>query len=90
LQIAVCNPHNFQEDNPFFKFALQSLNVYSPPGVLLGSVEQEWSIFRQNFVIRNVQGDAVLRITGRTRNMKFKIWSSDGTSKVGQISLYSL
>ncbi|KOB76596.1 Phospholipid scramblase 2 [Operophtera brumata] len=43
---------------------LQTMEVYSPPGTLIGSVEQEWSICKPNYAIKNALGDVVLRIKG--------------------------
>jgi len=47
-----------------FLCLLQSLDVFSPPGQLAGTVEQEWSICVPKFVVKNAEGEVVLRIEG--------------------------
>ncbi|XP_043486216.1 phospholipid scramblase 1-like isoform X2 [Polistes fuscatus] len=67
---------------------LQELEVYSG-GVLLGSVVQDWAIFRPWFSIRNANGDTVLTIKGpllRCLEATFKVKSADGVHRVGVIS----
>ncbi len=66
--------------------------MFSPPGQLAGTVEQEWSMFQPKFVIKNAQGDVVLRMEGPfctfsiCGNVEFKVLSRDGGSEVGKIS----
>ena len=36
----------------------------SPPGTVIGSIEQEWSIFKPKFGIKNEAGERVLSIEG--------------------------
>ncbi|XP_015184916.1 PREDICTED: phospholipid scramblase 2-like isoform X1 [Polistes dominula] len=67
---------------------LQELEVYSG-GVLMGSVVQDWSIFRPWFSVRNANGDTVLTIKGpllRCLEANFKVKSADGVHRVGMIS----
>lgn len=68
------------------------MEVSSPPGTILGTVEQEWSIFCPTFAIKNASGDTVLRIEGPLCTMsicgdvEFKIMTGDGQTQVGKIS----
>lgn len=68
------------------------MEVSAPPGTVVGTVEQEWSIFCPTFAIKNASGDTVLRIEGPLCTMsicgdvEFKIMSSDGKVQVGKIS----
>lgn len=43
---------------------LQSMTVYAPAGILIGSIEQRWSIFKPSYDIKNAAGDVVLKIRG--------------------------
>jgi len=47
-----------------FPCCLQELEVHSPPGTIIGTVEQEWSIFYPKFVIKDERGEPILRING--------------------------
>lgn len=38
--------------------------MFSPPGCLVGSVEQDWSILTPLFTIRNAANEEVLKIEG--------------------------
>lgn len=68
------------------------MEVSAPPGTVVGTVEQEWSIFCPTYAIKNASGDTVLRIEGPLCTMsicgdvEFKIMSSDGNVQVGKIS----
>ncbi|XP_065166220.1 phospholipid scramblase 2 isoform X3 [Atheta coriaria] len=79
-------------DSCCFPCCLQSMEVSSPPGTILGTVEQEWSIFCPTFAIKNASGDTVLRIEGPLCTMsicgdvEFKIMTGDGQTQVGKIS----
>ncbi|VEN38089.1 unnamed protein product, partial [Callosobruchus maculatus] len=71
---------------------LQSMDVSSPPGNLIGTIEQEWSIVYPEFVIKNPAGAIALRIKGpfwtsscSGEDMNFKILSSDDQEQVGKI-----
>ncbi|XP_041975169.1 phospholipid scramblase 2 isoform X1 [Aricia agestis] len=71
---------------------LQSMEVSSPPGTVVGSVEQEWSICKPCYVIKNASGDVVLRIKGPVctfsicGDVEFNVYSQDGETKVGKIT----
>ncbi|CAG9816667.1 unnamed protein product [Phaedon cochleariae] len=79
-------------DSCCFPCCLQSMEVSSPPGTIVGTVEQEWSIFCPTFAIKNSSGDTVLRIEGPLctwsicGDVEFKIMSGDGNVQVGKIS----
>lgn len=79
-------------DSCWFPCCLQKMEVYAPPGSLVGTVEQEWSIFSPAFSIKNSAGDTVLRIEGPVctfsicGDVEFKILSKDGSTVVGRIS----
>ncbi|KAG8333841.1 hypothetical protein J6590_102237, partial [Homalodisca vitripennis] len=51
-------------DSCWFPCCLQKMEVYAPPGCLVGTVEQDWSILAPAFSIKNAAGDTVLRIEG--------------------------
>lgn len=40
------------------------MEVTAPPGTVIGSIEQKWSILKPSFVIKNAAGEVVLRIEG--------------------------
>lgn len=68
------------------------MQVSAPPGSLLGYVQQECSIFKPQFTIRDPLGEIILRIEGPFCTMsicgdvKFKVKSADGEHTVGKIS----
>ncbi|XP_065226906.1 phospholipid scramblase 1-like isoform X2 [Planococcus citri] len=70
----------------------QMLHVYSPPGNLVGIVEQNFTWFAPSFDIQNEHGQAVLKLSGpvnRTAffsDVDFKIKSLDKSTVVGKIS----
>ncbi|MCL4133686.1 UNVERIFIED_CONTAM: hypothetical protein GTU68_048025, partial [Idotea baltica] len=79
-------------DTCFFPCCLQSIEVTAPPGNVVGSVQQEWSILSPKFSIRNAGGDTVLTIEGPMctysfcGDVEFKVMSADGNTQVGKIS----
>ncbi|XP_050313375.1 phospholipid scramblase 2 isoform X2 [Anthonomus grandis grandis] len=79
-------------DSCCFPCCLQSMEVSAPPGTILGTVEQEWSIFCPTYAIKNASGETVLRIEGPCcttsicGDVEFKIMSCDGSVQVGKIS----
>ncbi|KAL1122406.1 hypothetical protein AAG570_003810 [Ranatra chinensis] len=76
----------------WFPCCLQSMEVYAPPGTLVGTVEQNWSIFTPEFSIKNAAGDTILKIEGPfctfsiCGDVEFKILSLDGSRVVGKIT----
>ena len=76
----------------FFPCCLQKMEVTSPPGSLIGSIEQEWSILTPKFAIKDAAGQTVLKIGGPfctfslCGDVEFNVFSSDGSTNVGKIS----
>ncbi|EDV96944.1 phospholipid scramblase 2 isoform X1 [Drosophila grimshawi] len=74
-----------------FPCCLQTMEVTAPPGNVIGSIEQEWSICSPSFRILNHIGDTVLRIEGpmctfsMCGDVEFNVVSLTG-EKVGKIS----
>lgn len=74
-----------------FPCCLQTMEVSSPPGTVIGVIEQKWSIFTPKFVVKNANGEEMLRIEGPCctcrccSDVKFHIFSSSNT-KIGTIS----
>ncbi|XP_062543276.1 phospholipid scramblase 2 isoform X2 [Armigeres subalbatus] len=74
-----------------FPCCLQTLEVSAPPGNVIGTVEQNWSIFTPQFSIKDQSGNTVLRIEGPfctfsiCGDVEFKVVANDG-SQVGKIS----
>ncbi|KAK4324054.1 hypothetical protein Pmani_005303 [Petrolisthes manimaculis] len=71
---------------------LQSLEVSSPPGTLIGTIHQEWSFCTPlggTFTVRNVSGDEVLKIEAPMcpcscgGDVNFNVMSADGHSCLG-------
>ena len=79
-------------DSCWFPCCLQNIEVTSPPGTLVGSIDQEWSICCPSYAIKNANGDTVLRIEGPfctmsiCGNVEFQVMSADGSTEVGKIS----
>ncbi|KAK8729745.1 hypothetical protein OTU49_008295 [Cherax quadricarinatus] len=75
-----------------FPCCLQSIEVTSPPGNVIGSVRQEWSILAPKYTVRNSSDDVILRIEGPIctwslcGDVEFKVLSADGDVQVGKIS----
>lgn len=78
-------------DKCCFPCCLQSLEVSAPPGNVIGSVEQEWSICSPSFKINNERGETMLRIEGpfctfsMCGDVEFNVVSLTGEN-VGKIS----
>jgi len=77
----------------FFPCFLQKLDVSSPPGTIVGTVEQEWSIIKPRFCICDQDGNVVLKIVGPIctwsicgADVEFKVTSADETTELGRIS----
>merc|ERR1712210_225732 len=47
-----------------FPCCLQEIEVSSPPGSVIGTVEQEWSCLYPRFVIKDEAGSEILKIEG--------------------------
>ncbi|XP_041483617.1 phospholipid scramblase 2-like isoform X2 [Lytechinus variegatus] len=71
---------------------LQTITVSSPPGTVIGYVNQSWSICFPKFAIQNENHETILRIDGPLcqwnccGDVEFDVMSADGSSKVGKIS----
>ncbi|EDV51295.1 phospholipid scramblase 2 isoform X1 [Drosophila erecta] len=74
-----------------FPCCLQSIEVSAPPGNVIGTIEQEWSICSPSFRILNHVGDTVMRIEGPfctysiCGDVEFNVVSLTG-EKIGKIS----
>ncbi|XP_044741630.1 phospholipid scramblase 2 [Chrysoperla carnea] len=79
-------------DSCCFPCCLQSVEVSSPPGTVIGTVEQNWSLCYPSYSVKNEFGATVLNIEGPLckfscfGDVKFKVMSADGSTKVGKIS----
>ncbi|XP_058838951.1 phospholipid scramblase 2 isoform X2 [Topomyia yanbarensis] len=75
----------------WFPCCLQTMEVSAPPGNVIGTVEQDWSIFTPQFSIKDQTGSTVLKIEGPCctfsicGDVEFKVVTNDG-SQVGKIS----
>lgn len=47
-----------------FPCCLQRMEVFSPPGRLIGTIEQKWSVFKPKFLIKNSKSETVFNIQG--------------------------
>ena len=78
-------------DNCCFPCCLQEVEVSSPPGSVIGTVEQEWSILYPRFVIKDQSGTPVLKIEGPLcpcscgGDVDFKVVTMEGR-EVGMIT----
>jgi uncharacterized protein YxjI len=76
----------------WFPCFLQEMEVYSPPGNLIGSIQQEWSLLSPKYSILDAQGQVALTIEGpictysMCGDVEFEILSPDGSTNVGKIS----
>lgn len=78
-------------DSCWFPCCLQSMEVSSPPGSVVGSVQQNWSLFTPDFSLKNASGEEILKIEGpcctfsMCGDVEFQIKTMDG-QQVGMIS----
>ena len=47
-----------------FPCCLQELEIQSPPGQVIGSLEQQWSFCQPRFLVKDERGEAILSIEG--------------------------
>ncbi|KAF2881506.1 hypothetical protein ILUMI_24663 [Ignelater luminosus] len=81
-------------DTCWFPCCLQTIEVSAPPGTLIGTVEQNWSVFCPKFAVKNAAGEVILRIEGPFCTMscccccdvEFQVLTSDGKMQVGKIT----
>ncbi|KAG8186680.1 hypothetical protein JTE90_014754 [Oedothorax gibbosus] len=70
---------------------LQEIEIYSPPGTLVGRVAEEWSIFNPKYRIENAAEDTIFQITGPfcvascCSDVDFPVIAASGV-KVGKIT----
>lgn len=73
---------------------LQRLEVAAPPGTVIGSVEQQWSICKPRFHVKNAAGDVLFKMMGPLItcscfgqcNVEFNVFSADDDTVVGKIT----
>lgn len=71
---------------------LQVLEVSSPPGNIIGTIEQDWSLCNPMFSIKDANGELALKIEGPVctfsicGDVEFKVLSPDCSTEVGKIS----
>ncbi|XP_070381723.1 phospholipid scramblase 2-like [Dermacentor albipictus] len=72
---------------------LQEMEVYAPPGNIVGSIKQDWSVVFPYLSLRDSGGNVVLRIVGPCctssiccNDVVFDIMTKDGKTKIGQLS----
>lgn len=58
----------------------QRVEVFSPPGCLVGTIEQDWSILTPMFTIRNAANEEVLKMEGPI--CRFSVCGNDVEFKV--------
>lgn len=77
-------------DSCCFPCCLQTMEVSSPPGNVIGTVEQNWSIFTPSFDLKDQTGQTVLKIEGPLctfslcGDVEFQVLTLDGR-QVGKI-----
>merc|ERR1719516_656259 len=75
-----------------FPCCLQSLEVSSPPGTVIGYVNQLWTCIKPKFEVTDADGNVALIIQGPwctfscAGDVEFKIMTPDGEHEVGRIS----
>lgn len=48
----------------WFPCCLQEMEIFSPPGTLIGTIEQNWSLLYPNFSLKNAAGETILKVEG--------------------------
>lgn len=75
-----------------FCCCLQEMQVQAPPGTIVGSIRQRWSVLFPKFSVLDSSGREVLRVGGPfitsacCNDVVFDIFSPDGRTKLGAIS----
>merc|ERR1711892_164863 len=75
-----------------FPCCLQEMEVSSPPGTIIGTIEQQWTMIYPKFVIKDQTGNPVLKIEGPLcpisccGDVDFKVVSVQTGSEVGLIT----
>ena len=72
-------------------YIVKTFQVHSPPGTIVGTIEQDWSLCLPQFTIRDASGNPVLKIEGPFctwscfGDVEFEVQSLEG-QQVGKIS----
>ena len=76
-----------------FPCCLQILEVSSPPGSIIGTIEQNWSCLYPKYTVKDAGDNPILKIEGPFctwscfgSDVAFKVMSLDGQVEVGKIS----
>jgi len=75
-----------------FPCCLQHIEVQSPPGTVIGTVDQDWTFCNPSFTIKDQNGEVALTMEGPCLtysfcgDVEFKVLSPDGSTEVGKIS----
>merc|ERR1719500_2228285 len=76
-----------------FPCCLQEMEVSSPPGTIIGTISQQWSIFNQKLLIKDEMGRPVFRIEGPCwtgsccgSDVEFKVLCLEKDEQVGKIT----
>jgi len=75
-----------------FPCCLQHLEVHSPPGTIIGSVEQKWSLLYPQFVVKDESGATLMNIAGPfcvvdcCCDVAFTVTSASDGQEVGKIT----
>ena len=70
------------------------MEVSSPPGAVIGSIQQQWSVVHPRLLIKNELGDPVLKIEGPCwtcscgGDVEFNVLSVQTGEQVGVVCLY--
>ncbi|CAB3255108.1 unnamed protein product [Arctia plantaginis] len=93
LQLRVRNCHGMEVmtiNRPFaftsrvLPCQLQTLEIFSPPGHLIGTVQQQWTALRPLYLVLNERGDSLFWIRGPVntltcfKDVQFQIQRTDG------------
>jgi len=76
-----------------FPCCLQEMEVSSPPGTVIGSISQQWSIFHPKLLVKDGLGNPVLRIEGPCMtfswcgsDVDFNVVSVETGEQIGKIT----
>ncbi|KAI9560877.1 hypothetical protein GHT06_011831 [Daphnia sinensis] len=88
----LCGPNRAFDMKIVDNHGQETMEVTAPPGTLIGSIQQEWSILSPKFSIKDASGETVLTIEGPIctfslcGDVEFNVYSRNGDTKVGKIS----
>ena len=76
-----------------FPCCLQEMEVSSPPGTIIGTICQEWSIFHPRLLIKDCLGNPVFRVQGSCmtiscfgNDVDFNVVSVETGEEIGKIT----